>query len=302
MLASTRMVKTETNWQTENDRKSGSDSPEVPATRPKQWINMELTKISWTTHTFNPWIGCSKLSPGCENCFAAAGSKKYGVQWGPGMPRRRTSPETWQEPIKWNRIAESEGDNALRVFSASLCDVFDTEVEDQWREDLFALIRQTPRLHWQLLTKRSSAAVKYAEQIEWPANAWIGTSIEDQARAYRARDIVKIPAPVRFLSMEPLLEPVKVDLNGIDWVIVGGESGRNHRSMMKAWVLDIQKQCADAKVPFFFKQWAAFKQDGAGHELNGEVFHAFPVPVQRVPVNKPKAAAKNQTEVVSLAE
>jgi len=160
-------------------------------------------------------------------------------------------------------------------------DIFDAEVDPAWRDEVFELINTTKRLHWLLLTKRAREAVEYAKKIEWPDNAWIGVSVEDQAHAYRAEIIKAIPAPVRFISMEPMLEKVKVNLEGIDWVIAGGESGENYRFLPKAWVLDIQNQCREAGVPFFFKQWSSFTSDALGHELNGEVCHAFPTPKNR---------------------
>lgn len=227
------------------------------------------------------------VSDGCKNCYAATlAGRWHGIRWGKGQPRKRTSETEWQKPVNWNREAEEAGKGNPRVFCASMGDIFDREVEPAWRDDVFGLIGRTPKLYWLLLTKRPKEAVKYAKQIVWPANAWIGTSVENQAAAGRAEVIKEIPAPVRFLSVEPMLEPVKLNLTGIDWVIVGGESGPNYRSMAKAWVLDVQKQCQEAKVAFFFKQWASPKSDSRGHELNGEVCHAFPIPVERRPAPK----------------
>lgn len=243
---------------------------------------MKNSGISWTHHTFNPWTGCSWKSPACDNCYAAALAKRQrGIEWGPGRPRVRASEKVWREPLAWNRALEASGEPNQRVFCLSMGDIFDTEVDPAWRDEVFALINKTKRLHWLLLSKRAREAVEYAKKIVWPENAWIGVSVEDQAHAYRAEIIKAIPAPVRFLSMEPLLEPVKVNLDGIDWVIVGGESGENFRFLPKAWVLDVQKQCREANVPFFFKQWSSFTSDALGHELNGEVCHAFPTPKNR---------------------
>ncbi|NBV23920.1 MAG: phage Gp37/Gp68 family protein [Proteobacteria bacterium] len=243
---------------------------------------MKNSGISWTDHTFNPWMGCSWKSPACDNCYAAALAKRWhGVEWGPGKPRQRTSEAMWKQPQAWNRAIEKSGGPNERVFCISMGDIFDAEVENGWRDEVFALINKTPRLDWLLLSKRPREAVRYYEEKGWPDNAWIGTTVEDQAHAYRAEIIKAIPASVRFLSMEPLLEPVKVNLDGIDWVIVGGESGENHRFLPKAWVLDFQNQCREANVPFFFKQWSSFSSDALGHELDGEVCHAFPTPKNR---------------------
>lgn len=243
---------------------------------------MENSKISWTKHTFNPWLGCTEMGQECEHCYARLlmETRFKRVKWGKGEPRIRTSEETWDKPRQWNAAAEKSGER-VRVFCASLADVFDREVEDAWRDELFALIRETPHLDWQLLTKRATKAAEYAADIQWPANAWIGTSIGTQAHAIRASILTAIPAPVRFLSMEPLLESVKVNLHGIDWVIVGGESGPSPRPMNADWVRDIRDQCAAAGVPFFFKQWGGRNPSAAGHELDGQIHHAFPVPVNR---------------------
>jgi protein gp37 len=243
---------------------------------------MENSNISWTDNTFNPWLGCSKVSPGCANCYAEQlMDVRFGhVRWGPGNDRKRTSADTWRQPIRWNKQAAQRG-TRIKVFCASLADVFDTEVPDAWRDDLFALIRQTPCLDWQFLTKRPEHAVRYSARIAWPSNAWLGTSVEDQARADRARVITAVPAPVRFLSCEPLLGLVKPDLTGIDWVIVGGESGPGHRPMNREWVTALRDQCRAAGVPYFFKQWGGRSPTAGGHELDGLVHHEFPTPVHR---------------------
>jgi len=246
---------------------------------------MENSNISWTTHTFNPWMGCTKVSPGCYRCYAEALMDKrlHRVSWGAGKPRSRTTAEYWKQPLRWNQQAAAAAIR-VKVFCASLADVFDAEVPDAWRDDLFALIRDTPHLDWQILTKRPEHAVQYAARNEWPDNAWLGTSIEDQRRAGRAEIIKQAPAPVRFLSCEPLIGPLKLDLTGIDWLIVGGESGPGHRPMAAAWAMDLRDQCRMANVPFFFKQWGGATPEAGGHLLDGMVHHAFPAPVRRSPV------------------
>ena len=246
---------------------------------------MQNSNISWTTHTFNPWIGCTKVSPGCLNCYAEfqQDTRWKKVEWGKGNPRKRTSADNWKQPLRWNREAAEAGTRTL-VFCASLGDVFDTEVPEKWCDDVFTLIRNTPHLDWQLLTKRPENAAKYAAGIQWPDNAWIGTSVEDQKRAGRAQVITEIPAPVRFLSVEPLLGPVQLDLTGIDWVIVGGESGHKCRPMEVDWERSVRDQCLAASVPFFFKQHGGRTPDAGGHLLDGVVHHEFPTPVCRRPV------------------
>ena len=246
---------------------------------------MKNSNISWTGNTFNPWEGCTKVSPGCKNCYAEnlVDKRFKHVKWGSGNPRKRTSAENWKQPLKWNQQAEEEGIRT-KVFCASLADVFDGEVDAAWRDDVFTLIRNTPKLDWQLLTKRPENAVKYAAGIQWPGNAWIGTSIEDQKRAGRAQIITRIPAPVRFLSVEPLLGPVTLDLRGIDWVIVGGESGHRYRPMAREWAISVRDQCRAANVVFWFKQWGGRTPDAGGHLLDGIVHHEFPTLVRRRPM------------------
>ena len=245
---------------------------------------MKNTTIEWADHTFNPWIGCTKISPACENCYAEKSmpAKFQGVAWGAGNRRNRTSETYWQQPRKWNAEADRLGVR-YRVFCASLADVFDNDVPVEWRADLIDLIAATPHLDWLLLTKRignahqmlSNACHHAAGWTAFP-NVWIGATICNQAEA--DRDIPKllaVPAAKRFLSMEPLLGAVSLfsDMTGellhtsrneydpgsIDWVIVGGESGPGARPMHPDWVLSLRDQCAAAYVPFFFKQWGNWR-------------------------------------------
>lgn len=255
------------------------------------------TKIEWAHHTFNPWIGCTKVSPACDHCYAEADfdKRRKVVQWGAGQPRKRTAPSTWEHPPKWNREAERLGIR-YRVFCASLADVFDNEVPQLWRTSLFGLIHDTPHLDWLLLTKRIGNAARMLvedapEGIDMGAlpNVWIGATICNQKEA--DRDIPKllaVPAAKRFLSMEPLLGPVNLEtihntdlgegqpylhpligrvsdghgdgcnVPQIDWVIVGGESGHGARPMHPNWARSLRDQCQAAGVPFLFKQWGEF--------------------------------------------
>lgn len=236
---------------------------------------MENSKIEWTEHTFNPWMGCTKVSPACDNCYAeklVTGRMGKDV-WGAGKPRALTSVSNWNQPLKWNREAEKSGTRA-RVFCASLADVFDNEVPQEWRHRLYDLILATPHLDWLLLTKRIGNAKKFLPAdwlVEPQPNIWIGATIANQEEA--DRDIPKLaalPAAVRFLSMEPLLGHVdlralKVDHGGrmnaflhdrIHWVIVGGESGPGARPTMTAAIArELRDQCAEFDIPFLFKQW-----------------------------------------------
>lgn len=241
----------------------------------------ENSKIEWTHHTFNPWIGCQKVGPGCDNCYAEAMmATRYGrVEWGPHGTRARTSPANWRKPLAWDRAAAKAGERR-RVFCASLADVFDNHASilPEWRADLWALIRATPNLDWMLLTKRPGniAAMLPADWgTGWP-NVWLGCTVTDQAEA--DRDVPKLPpARVRFLSIEPQLGPVdltRLNMDGfwlsaltgemevhghvnppLDLVIVGGESGPNARPMHPDWARSLRDQCQSAGVAFHFKQW-----------------------------------------------
>lgn len=266
------------------------------------------SKIQWTDHTFNPWIGCTKVSPGCAHCYAEQlMATRYGrVEWGAGKPRVRTSTANWREPLRWNRAAGERAQlfgniswarRALdatthrpRVFCASLADWLDYEVPTAWRVDLFALIEATPHLDWLLLTKRpESWSARLHEAMgagsalahAWlnghaPANVWVGTTAEDQARVNeRVPELRRIPAVVRFLSCEPLLEQIDLfnrhtwgpEVNNadpreagqpwLDWVICGGESGPGARPMLIEWADHLRRQCQESRLPFFMKQLGA---------------------------------------------
>lgn len=254
----------------------------------------ERTAIEWTHHTFNPWTGCTKVSPACDHCYAEAWSKRSGlVEWGAGKPRRMTSASNWREPVKWNAAAGALGIRE-RVFCASLADVFDAEVPDEWRDKLFALIDATPHLDWQLLTKRPKVAHDYLSGRDVRPNVWLGTTVENQAMAdARIPWLLRAPAKVRFLSVEPLLGPV--DLwgaryqrrpgecvsafawgDGVTWVIVGGESGPHHRPMDPKWATAIRDECAAAGAAFFFKQWGGARPKSGGKMLDGVEHCYFP--------------------------
>ena len=254
----------------------------------------ESTKIEWATHTFNPWIGCQKVGPGCDHCYAEAMmADRYGrVEWGPHGSRQRTSPANWRKPLAWDRAAAKAG-RRDRVFCASLADVFDNHgsITSGWRGDLWHLIARTPNLDWLLLTKRPGnipdmlpngyGAPAWGDG--WP-NVWLGCTVVNQTEA--DRDIPKllaVPAKVRFLSMEPLLGPVDLTAHlhdsdcfevmtedpavgcicadrtirevTPDWLICGGESGPGARPMHPDWARSLRDQCQAAGVAFHFKQW-----------------------------------------------
>lgn len=231
---------------------------------------MQNSSIEWTDHTFNPWWGCIKVSPGCEHCYAETLSNRYGHKvWGPAKTtdRRMMSDNYWRQPIKWDRLAQVSGQRK-RVFCASMADVFEHHPQvGEARNDLFSLIRMTPNLDWLLLTKRPENIEQMVPEswLDAPVpNVWYGTSCEDQQRAdERIPHLLNVPARVRFLSCEPLLGPIKLDPwngghTGIDWVIAGGESGPGARPMSITWARSLRDQCVAAGVAFHFKQWGQF--------------------------------------------
>ena len=227
----------------------------------------ERSKIEWTDNTFNPWIGCTKVGPGCDNCYAEdmMDHRYHRVRWGTDE-RVRTSEQNWRKPVAWNRAANG---TRPRVFCASLADVFDNAVNETWRADLFALIHATPNLDWLLLTKRigNAATMLPADWGDgWP-NVWVGATVVNQHEYDRdVPKLLDIPAHVRFLSIEPLLGHIEMMplVRLLDWVIVGGESGSHARPLDEASCIDMAKQCLDSEVAFFFKQgsaanWPSFK-------------------------------------------
>lgn len=231
----------------------------------------ENSKIEWCDHTFNPWMGCTKVSPACDNCYAEdMMDRRYGrVSWGQGNPRVRTAPANWRKPLKWNR--ETPG---AFVFCSSLADVFDNEVDPYWRTELFWLICETPNLVWLLLTKRIGNVLRWCEGFPLPPNVAIGATMANQEEYDRDSgklDAVRsIARPLfTFGSFEPLLGPIELDLRAPDWIIVGGESGPNARPMDLDWARSLKRQSAELGRIFNFKQVGGRKADKGGHLLDG---------------------------------
>ena len=220
------------------------------------------SKIEWTDHTFNPWWGCTKVSPACDHCYAEAWAKRVGYDiWSNGKPRRFLSEAYWLQPHRWNAQA-ARSQRRARVFCASMADVFEWKKGlSAWRQRLWKLVEETPSLDWLFLTKRPHLVKRLAPwNTEWPANVWIGTTVESQRWVdKRLPHLVGIPARVRFLSCEPLLD--QISLRGwlaptaVNWVIAGGESGPNARPSDPAWFCSVKDQCLDHDTPFHFKQW-----------------------------------------------
>jgi protein gp37 len=229
----------------------------------------ENSKIEWTDHTFNPWVGCTKVSPGCDRCYAEAWAKRSGlVQWG-NNPRRRTTENNWKEPVKWNVEAgafKREYGHRPRVFCASLADVFDNQVPSGWRKDLFALIRECGRLDWLVLTKRPQNISKMLPS-NWGdgyPNVWLGMTAEDQSRFdQRWKHLQKISAVIKFISYEPAIGPLRLPTDGPhpDWLISGGESGGGARPVKRRWIRDVIADCRDHDVAVFHKQWGTYQNN-----------------------------------------
>jgi protein gp37 len=225
----------------------------------------EHSGIEWTEATWNPWHGCAKISPGCAHCYMFREKRRYGQE--PSLIVR--SKTSFSAPTKW-RIAKM-------IFTCSWSDFF-IEEADQWREEAWEVIRQTPRHTYQILTKRPERISQHLP-ADWPLpNVWLGVSVENPRYYWRINALTKAPAAVRFLSLEPLLAPMKsLPLAGISWVVVGGESGPGCRPMDPEWVREIRDQCARGHVAFFFKQWGGVRKDISGRILDGRTWDGMPL-------------------------
>ncbi len=242
----------------------------------------DTTQIEWCDATFNPWEGCQKVSPACDNCYAEVRNIRFNgsaINWGPGAPRRRTSAANWRKPIKWNREAKRDGTRPF-VFCASLSDVFDNEVDPAWRADLFKLIGETPNLVWLLLTKRIGNVHKMRPDLG--INVAIGATMASQEEY--DRDAPKLAAVKRYLmplftfgSFEPLLSNINLwSQIAPDWIIVGGESGKNARPMNLTWARNIRTDAQTLGRVFNFKQVGGRGNDKGGHELDGRTYFNRP--------------------------
>jgi len=226
--------------------------------------------------TWNPVTGCTKVSQGCKHCYAERMAKRLTAM---GAERYRNGfsvtlhPDLVDIPRGW-RLPRV-------VFVNSMSDLFHDDIPLAYIQRVFATMRDCPRHTFQVLTKRSERLADLAPQLPWPENVWMGVSVEDVRVLHRVADLQSVQAKVRFLSLEPLIGPLEsLPLDGIHWVIVGGESGPQARPMRKEWVKDILRQCRAAKVPFFFKQWGGTRKDLTGRELYGRTYSEMPVVAQ----------------------
>jgi protein gp37 len=238
-----------------------------------------MSRIEWTEQTWNPTTGCSKVSPGCLNCYAEVMARRLRAIGVKGYKRGfelALHPVRLAQPLRRRRPTV--------YFVNSMSDLFHRDVPDDFLDKIFDVIRNTPRHTYQILTKRAGRLPRYFAQRSCPSNAWIGVSVEDRRRLARIDQLRLVPATVRFLSIEPLLEDLGgFDLSGIHWVIVGGESGSHARPMHSDWAENVRRLCADAHVAFFFKQWGKYGPDGVGRskaangrELAGQTWDAYP--------------------------
>jgi protein gp37 len=228
--------------------------------------------IEWTEATWNPLTGCDKISPGCTHCYAERMSLRLRAM---GQPNYRNGFElTLHErmlelPLRWKQ--------PQRVFVNSMSDLFHKDVPEEYVQRVFAVMRQASWHRFQVLTKRSDRLRELSDKIDWPANVWMGVSVESSEYRFRVDDLRRTAARTRFLSIEPLLGPVPdLDLTDIHWAIVGGESGPGARPMQEAWVIDLRDQCLRAGVPFFFKQWGGVNKKRSGRLLEGRTWDGMP--------------------------
>lgn len=238
----------------------------------------QASRIEWTNATWNPVTGCTKVSPGCAHCYAERMSRRLQAM---GVPQYRDGfsltlqPEALDAPLGWR--------HPRRVFVNSMSDLFHPEVPLSFIQQVFDVMVRASQHQFQVLTKRPEIALHIADDLPWPANVWLGTSVESSDYVHRVRTLQKIPATIRFLSVEPLLGPIpRLPLKKIHWVIVGGESGPGARPMREEWVTQIRDRCIDQGVPFFFKQWGGVNKKKTGRELEGSTWDEMPIELQVV--------------------
>lgn len=233
---------------------------------------MAATTIEWTEATWNPVTGCTKISPGCAHCYAERMARRLKAMGQPNYINGfdvTLHPHMLELPLRWRK--------PQMVFVNSMSDLFHEEVPLDYIRSVFEIMRQAHWHRFQVLTKRSERLRELAPELEWPANVWMGVTVETQDYVRRIDDLRKVPAGTRFLSLEPLIGPIrKLNLKGINWVIVGGESGPGARPMHLQWVTDLRDQCLQAHVPFFFKQWGGTCKKKAGRVLEGHVWDQMP--------------------------
>ncbi|MBE0680414.1 MAG: phage Gp37/Gp68 family protein [Anaerolineales bacterium] len=233
---------------------------------------MAQSRIEWTESTWNPLTGCNKISPGCKHCYAERMAKRLHAMGQPNYAngfKLTMHPQALEKPLEWK--------TPQVIFVNSMSDLFHKDVPLEFVQSVFDVMK---RAHWhqfQVLTKRSERLMELSPQLEWTDNIWMGVSVENADYTFRIDHLRKTGAKIKFLSVEPLLGPIpRMNLKGINWVIVGGESGPGARPLEREWVVDIKNQCIRAKVPFFFKQWGGVQKKKAGRLLDGRTWDQMP--------------------------
>ncbi|MBY0435123.1 MAG: phage Gp37/Gp68 family protein [Cyclobacteriaceae bacterium] len=239
---------------------------------------MAQSNIEWTELTWNPTTGCTKISAGCKFCYAEVMSRRLKAM---GLDKYKNGfklsihEDALDIPYSWA--------GSKIVFVNSMSDLFHKDVPLEFTKKVFKVMNETPQHTYQVLTKRGDLLLKYDKELNWTANIWMGVSVEDEKVVNRIDYLRQTSAQVKFLSCEPLIGPLpNLNLNNIDWVIVGGESGRRPRPMEKEWVLDIKSQCREEKVAFFFKQWGGTNKKKAGRLLKGKTYDEMPKSKRKV--------------------
>lgn len=239
------------------------------------------SRIEWTEVTWNPTTGCDRVSPGCDHCYALTMAARLKAM---GQPRYQTDgdprtsgpgfgvtlhPDSLDQPRRWRKPRV--------IFVNSMSDLFHARVPLSFVRDVLATITDTPRHTYQVLTKRARRLARVADQLDWPPNLWMGVSVENADVLDRVADLRRVPAAVRFLSCEPLLGPLDgINLDGIHWVIAGGESGPEHRPIDPRWVRHLRDACVNIETPFFFKQWGGRTPKAGGRVLDGRTWDEYP--------------------------
>jgi protein gp37 len=226
-----------------------------------------MTGIEWTDRTWNPITGCDKISPGCTHCYAEEITKRFPGGFPNGF-NLTLHTDRLNYPVKWRKPS--------LIFVNSMSDLFHKDVPLEFVQKVFEVVSKTPRHTYQILTKRHERLVNLAPHLNWHPNIWMGVSVENKNYTSRIDALRQAPAAIRFLSCEPLLGALDLNLEGIHWVIVGGESGNGYRAPNPDWVRSIRDQCQDAKVAFFFKQWGGRTPKAGGRLLDGKVWDEMP--------------------------
>ena len=237
----------------------------------------DRSAIEWTEATWNPVTGCSKVSPGCAHCYAETFAERWrGIR---GHPYEqgfdlRLWPGRLDQPLRWRR--------PRMIFVNSMSDLFHEEIPDEFIAGVFEVMEEAEQHTFQILTKRHERLAELAPLLPWPRNVWVGVTVENRRFVHRADYLREVPAAVRFISAEPLLGPLEgLDLSRVDWLIAGGESGRQHRPVREEWIVELRDRCLAEQVAFFFKQWGGPRSKSGGRVLRGRTWNELPSPRRR---------------------